>query len=59
MNHFPQFLVVKYAGLSSKNVLHYKQDFSKFSEGNLLNDFENLDLAFLNDVCLDVNTKFN
>ena len=34
-------------------------DFSQFSTGNLLNDFENLDLAFLDDIYLSVNTKLN
>ena len=36
-----------------------QHDFSKFNKGNLLNDFENLDLAFLNESCLDINAKFN
>ncbi len=59
MDHFPQFLIVKHAGISYKHLSCYQHDFSKFNEGNLLNDFENLDLAFLNDSCLDMNAKFN
>ena len=58
-DHFPQFLIIKHAGISHKNLSYYQHDFSKFNEGNLLNDFVNLDLAFLNDSGLDINAKFN
>ena len=39
--------------------MYHKHNFSKFNEESLLNDFENLDLAFLNDSYLDINAKFN
>ena len=58
-NHFPQFLIVKHAGMSYENLSYYQHDFSKFNKGNLLNDLENLDLELSNDSCLDINAKFN
>ena len=58
-DHFPQFLILKHAGISYKKVQYYKHDFSKLDAEVLLNDFENPDLAFLNDNSLDVNEKFN
>ena len=38
---------------------YFQHDFSNLNAENLLNDFENLDLAFLNDGALDINAKFN
>ena len=42
-----------------KNLSYFQHDFSKLNEENLLNDFTNIDLTFLNDHALDVNAKFN
>ena len=58
-DHFPQFLVVKHAGISYKNLSYFQHDFSKLNEETLLNNFENLDLTYLNSSDLDVNDKFN
>ena len=58
-DHFPQFLIVKHATISYKNLLYYQHDFSTLNSDNLLNDFENFDLSFLNDIALDVNAKFD
>ena len=58
-DHFPQFLIVKHAVISYKNLSYYQHDFSKLNAENVLTDFENLDLSFLNDSALDVNAKFN
>ena len=58
-DHFPQFLVVKHAGITYKNLSYFEHDFSKLNEETLLNDFENLDLTYLNNSDLGVNDKFN
>ena len=58
-DHFPQFLIVKHAAISYTNLSYYQHDFSKLNSENLLNDFENFDLSFLNDITLDVNGKFD
>lgn len=58
-DHFPQFLIVKHAGINYKNISYCQHDYSKLNEENLLNDFENLDLTFMDDNTLDVNAKFN
>ena len=42
-----------------KDLSYFQHDFSNLNEENLLNDFANLDLNFLNDSALDVNAKFN
>ena len=58
-DHFPQFLVVKHAAISYKDLHYYKHDFSNLNAKVLLNDFENLDLTFLNNNTLDTDSKFN
>ena len=58
-DHFPQFLIVKHAGITYKNVSYFQHDFSSLNEENLQNDFANLDLNYLTDNALDVNAKFN
>ena len=58
-DHFPQFLIVKHAGITYKNLSYFQHDFSHFNEENLLNDFANLDISYLNDSASDVNSKFN
>ena len=58
-DHFPQFLIVKHADISYKTASYFQHDFSKLNAGNLLDDFGNLDLDYLRDNLLDVNSKFN
>ena len=58
-DHFPQFLIIKHAGISYKKLQYYQHDFSRFNADDLLNDFKSLDLTFLNDNSLDVDAKFN
>ena len=58
-DHFPQFLIVKHAGITYKNLSYFQHDFSRFNEVNVQNDFANLDLSYLNDNALDVNAQFN
>ena len=58
-DHFPQFLIIKQAGLSYKNCSYFKHDFSKLNEENLVNDFASLDQSYMNDSNSDINTKFN
>ena len=58
-DHFPQFLIVKHAGITYKNLSYFQHDFSNLNEESLLQDFATLDLAYLNDSALDINTKFN
>ena len=38
---------------------YFQHDFSKLNEEDLLNDFKNLDLSYLNDSSSKINTKFN
>ena len=57
-DHFPQFLIVKHGGITYKNLSYFQHDFSHFNEENLLNDFSNFDLSYLNDSAVDVNAKF-
>ena len=58
-DHFPQFLIAKQVCISYKNLSHYQHDFSKLNEETLLDDFANLDLTYLHDHSLHVNSKFN
>ena len=58
-DHFPQFLIVKHAGITYKNLSYFQHDFSNLNEENLQNDFANLDLNYLTDNALDINAKFN
>ena len=58
-DHFPQFLIVKRAEMTYKNLSCFQHDFSNLIEENLHNDFANIDLTFLSDSALDVNAKFN
>ena len=58
-DNFPQFLIVKHAGITYKNLSYFQHDFSHFNEENILNYFANLDLSYLNDSALDVNSRFN
>ena len=58
-DHFPQFLIVKHAGISYKNLSYYQHDFTNLNEETLLNDFANINSSYMNDNNLDVNTKFN
>ena len=58
-DHFPQFLILKQAGVCYKTLQYYQHDFSRFNAGDLLSTFKNLDLAFLKDKSLDVDAKFN
>ena len=58
-DHFPQFFIVKHAGITDKNLSYFQHDFSNLNDENLLQDFASLDFAYLNDSALDTNTKFN
>ena len=58
-DHFPQFLIVKYAGITYKKLSYFQHDFSRLNEENLHTNFTNFDLSYLNDSALDVNAKFS
>ena len=58
-NHFPQFLIVNHTDISYKTATYFQHDFSKLNAENLLDDFVSLDLNYLKDNFLDVNSKFN
>ena len=58
-DHFPQFLIVKHAGITYKNLSYFQHDFSKLNQDSLMNDFEKVDLSYINEDRLDVNEKFN
>ena len=58
-DHFPQFLIVKLAGISYKNLSYSQHDFPKLNKDNLLEDFTRLDHTYLYDHSLDVNAKCN
>ena len=52
-------MIVKYAGITYKNLSYFQHDFSNLNEENFQNDFANLDLNYLTDNAVDVNAKFN
>ena len=58
-DHFPQILILKNLSLDMLNASHYKHDFTKFNEGNCLEDLNSINLDFINDNTLDVNYKFS
>ena len=58
-DHFPQFLIVKKAGISNRTLSFYQHDYSKFNQESFLEDFNNLNFEYLNENINDVNTKFN
>ena len=53
-DHFPQFLIVKHADITYKNLSYFQHDLSKLNEENLHTDFSNLDLSHLNESALDI-----
>lgn len=57
-DHVPQFLIVKNAIVSYKNLQYYQHDYSKLNADNLIRDFKNCNLAFLNDSTLDLDAKY-
>ena len=58
-DHFPLFLIVKHAGIAYKNLSNSYRDVSKLNIDRFQSDFLNLDLTYLNDDQLDINSKFN
>ena len=56
-DHFPQFFIIEKAGITNKT--YYKHDYSKFDDEWFLTDFTNLNLEYVNDSQIDVNSKFN
>ena len=58
-DHFPHFLIDKHSDISYKTATYFQHEFSKRNAGNLLDDFASLDLNYLKDNFLDVNSKFN
>ena len=58
-DHFPLFLVVKKAGITSKALSYYQHDYLRFDQEKFLGDFNNLYFDYLNVTQSDVNAKFN
>ena len=58
-DHFPQFLVVRKAGITNKTLSYYQHDYSRFDQEKFLGDFNNLNFDYLNVTQNDVNAKFN
>ena len=58
-NHFPQFIIVKRAGIKAKSLSFYQHDYATFIEDNFVSDVSATSSEYLNDVTLDVNVKFN
>ena len=58
-DHFPQFLMVKRAGVANKTLSYFKHDYSKFDEERFLADFSNLNFEYLNANPTDANAKFS
>ena len=56
-DHFPQFIVIKKAGIRMKPVSYYQHDYSKFNQDNFLSDFNNINFSYLNENNLDLNDK--
>ena len=50
---FSQFLLVKHGASTYKNLSDCLNDFSHFNEENLLHDFANIDMSYLNDSIVD------
>ena len=57
-DHFPQFMIVRKAGLTNKTLSYYQHDYSKFNQERFLDDFKNLSFEYLNDNQSDINAKF-
>ena len=58
-DHFPQFLVVRKAGIVNKTQSYYQHDYSKFDQGKFLKDFNSLNFEYLNDNQSNVSAKFS
>ncbi len=58
-DHFPQFMVMKNSKIVYNETVSFKHDFSKLNEQNFIEDFNNLDLSFLEFDNMDVNEKFD
>ena len=58
-DHFPQFIIVKKAGITARSLSYYQHDYATFNQENFICDFNATSLEYLNDSTLDVNDKFN
>ena len=58
-DHFPQFLIVKKAGIASKTQSYYQHYYSNFDQVKFLSDFKNLNFEYLNDNQTNVCAKCN
>ena len=57
-DHFPQFLILKNTCIYWNEYKSFKNDYSKFNEEKFLDDFNNIDFAYLDNSDLDVNNNF-
>ena len=58
-DHLPQFLIVDNLKVNYKALNYYKNDFSKFDEEKLINDFSLLNWNNISSDYMDANTKFD
>ena len=58
-DHFPQFLVLKNSQISHHKSVSFKHDYSKFKEDKFLEDFNQTDFTYIDNMDMDMNTKFD
>ena len=57
-DHFPQFLILKHAKIPHLQTRTLKYDYSSFNERNLLKDFNEFSLNYINDAS-DIDTNYD
>ena len=58
-DHIPQFLVLKNSQISHHKSVSFKHDYSKFKEDKFLEDFNQTDFTYIDNMDMDMNTKFD
>ena len=57
-DHFPQFFILKNTQISHDKSGSLKNDYSKFNENEFHEEFNQLDLTYLENSDMDVDSKF-
>ncbi len=58
-DHLPQFAILKDNAPEYNNTSYFAHDYRKFDEAGFLSEYSELDVTYLNDGSIDLNTKFD
>ena len=58
-DNFPQFIIVKKAGITARSLSYYRHDYAMFNQKNFVSDLNATRFEYLSDSTLEANDKFN